>query len=196
MNDKKTNIESVWVKKICEGDAQSFESLFKAYCQNLIYFARRYVFDKQTAENIVQDIFVRIWTNRQNLDSTKSIKTYLFTAVKNESLKYLRRADVENRNNQIEVDRIEDTENAYDRVEQKEIYEDLNEAVNSLPEKCAEIFRMSKFDKLKYSEIADVLNISVKTVETQMGRALEKLRKNLKHLIILFLTITFLLSKI
>jgi RNA polymerase sigma-19 factor, ECF subfamily len=196
VNDKKTNIESVWVKKICEGDAQSFESLFKAYCQNLIYFARRYVFDKQTAENIVQDIFVRIWTNRQNLDSTKSIKTYLFTAVKNESLKYLRRADVENRNNQIEVDRIEDTENAYDRVEQKEIYEDLNEAVNSLPEKCAEIFRMSKFDKLKYSEIADVLNISVKTVETQMGRALEKLRKNLKHLIILFLTITFLLSKI
>ena len=195
MNDNKTNIESVWVKKICEGDAKSFESLFKAYCQNLIYFARRYVFDKQTAENIVQDIFVRIWTNRQNLDSTKSIKTYLFTA-KNESLKYLRHADVENKNNQIEVDRIEDTENAYDRVEQKEIYEDLNEAVNSLPEKCAEIFRMSKFDKLKYSEIAEVLNISVKTVETQMGRALKKLRENLKYLIILFITITFLLSKI
>ena len=74
-------------------------------------------------------------------------------------------------------------------IDKKELKEELNKAINDLPEKCREIFTMSRFDQLKYSEIADILGISIKTVETQMGRALKKLREQLVHLIsiILFL---------
>ncbi len=185
---EKVNIESQWVKKILEGDAQSFESLFNAYCQKLINFSRRYVIDKQIAENIVQDVFVNVWTNRSNLDHSRSIKTYLFTAVKNNSFKYLRHLNVEREHKDIMFDVIESIDPAI-KVEKNETADQVHQEINKLPEKCREIFSMSKIDKLKYSEIADILNISVKTVETQMGRALKKLRKNLKHLIILLISL-------
>ena len=188
MNVEKINIESRWVKKILEGDSQSFESLFNAYCQKLISFSRRYVVDKQIAENIVQDVFVNIWTNRSNLDYSRSIKTYLFTAVKNNSYKYLRHLNIEREHKAIMFDVIESIDPAI-KVEKDETAGQVHQEISNLPEKCREIFSMSKIDKLKYSEIADILDISVKTVETQMGRALKKLRANLKHLIILLISL-------
>jgi RNA polymerase sigma-19 factor, ECF subfamily len=184
LDEQQINIESHWIKKIHDGDELSFESLFNAYCQKLINFSRRYVYDKQIAENIVQDIFVKIWINRKSLDHSKSIKTYLFTAVKNNSLKHLRHVNVEKRHILITIDSNEEINHAI-KFEINEIAERLNQEINNLPPKCQEIFSMSKFDKLKYGEIAEILDISVKTVETQMGRALKKLRKNLRHLLML-----------
>ncbi len=186
MDEQQINIESHWVKNILDGDELSFESLFNAYVQKLINFSRRYVYDKQIAENIVQDVFVKIWINRKNLDHSKSIKTYLFTAVKNNSLKHLRHINVEKRHSIITIDSNEEISPA-NILEKNEIAERLNQEINSLPEKCKEIFSMSKFDKLKYAEIAEILDISVKTVETQMGRALKKLRKNLRHFLMLII---------
>lgn len=187
--------ESEWVKNIRRGDSDSFESLFNFYCQKLINFSRRYVWDKQTAENIVQDIFLKIWQNRNVLDPSKSIKTYLFAAVKNESLKHLRHADVHKRWAEfisLSQDRAIDPEKTLSENETKK---EIENAISSLPEKCREIFTMSKFDKLKYSEIAGILNISIKTVETQMGRALKKLRERLKTIItLLIIGISLLIS--
>ena len=187
--------ESEWVKNIRRGDSDSFESLFNFYCQKLINFSRRYVWDKQSAENIVQDIFLKIWQNRNVLDPSKSIKTYLFAAVKNESLKHLRHADVHKRWAEfisLSQDRAIDPEKTLSENETKK---EIENAISSLPEKCREIFTMSKFDKLKYSEIAGILNISIKTVETQMGRALKKLRERLKTIItLLIIGISLLIS--
>jgi len=171
------------VEKIIAGNHNAFEILFKTYSQKLIYFSRRYVWDKQIAENIVQDVFLKIWQNKENLDPTKNIQSYLFTAVKNESLKQLRHLSVENqqRENASRLSVVEQTPD--ETIDKKELKAELNRAINDLPEKCREIFTMSRFDQLKYSEIADILGISIKTVETQMGRALKKLRGQLAHLI-------------
>ena len=94
-NNEQTIIEAGWAQYIKKGDAGSFEKLFNLYCQSLINFSRRYVWDKQIAENIVQDIFVRVWTNRSNLDPSTRITSYLFTSVKHETLKHLRHLDVD-----------------------------------------------------------------------------------------------------
>jgi len=178
--------EAERVNKIRLGDSAAFEDLFNSYCQQLINFARRYVFDKQIAENIVQDVFVNVWQSRTNLDPSKMIKAYLFTAVKNESLKQLRRLDVEKKN----YDRVLEFSSKFNpdkEIEGKELDYYVNQAVNELPEKCKEIFRMNRFENLKYAEIAEILDISIKTVETQMGRALKKLRERLKPLLTMIL---------
>ena len=190
VNIDQTVIVAGWAQDIKNGDAGSFEKLFNHYCQSLINFSRRYVWDKQIAENIVQDIFVRVWTNRSNLDPSKSIKSYLFTSVKNESLKHLRHLDVEQRSvEKIAQSTIE--ENSPDRnLDRSELEENIKHAISELPEKCREIFSMSRFDNLKYAEIAEILDISVKTVETQMGRALKKLRDRLKPFLIILLSLT------
>ncbi len=179
------------IEKVIAGDHTAFEILYKTYSQRLIHFSRRYVLDKQTAENIIQDVFLRIWKNKENLDPTKNVQSYLFTAVKNESLKQLRHLSVE-KQQQENVSRLSMVELTPDEtIDKNELREELNKAINDLPEKCHEIFTMSRFDQLKYSEIADILGISIKTVEAQMGRALKKLREQLAHLIsiILFLMI-------
>lgn len=191
INNNETGSIDELVEKIIAGNHIAFEILFKTYSQRLIYFSRRYVIDKQTAENIVQNVFLRIWQNKESLDPTKNVQSYLFTAVKNESLKQLRHLSVEKKQ-QENVSRLSIVEPTPDEtIDKKELSEELNNAINDLPEKCREIFYMSRFDQLKYSEIADVLGISIKTVETQMGRALKKLREQLAHLIsiILFLMI-------
>ncbi|MCW8813909.1 MAG: RNA polymerase sigma-70 factor [Chlorobium sp.] len=198
MTDTGTNNDSglanQLVEKIITGNHNAFEILFKTYSQKLIYFSRRYVRDKQIAENIIQDVFLTIWQNKKNLNPTKNIQSYLFTAVKNESLKQLRHLNVENQQRE-NVSGLSIVElNPDETIDQKELREELNKAINDLPDKCREIFAMSRFDQLKYSEIADILGISVKTVETQMGRALKKLREQLAHLILIILIILNLLK--
>ena len=193
-NNIDTILKNKLVEKIIAGNHTAFEMLFKTYSQRLIYFSRRYVLDKQTAENIVQDVFLRIWQNKENLNPSKSIQSYLFTAVKNESLKQLRHLSVE-KQQQENVSRLSVVELTPDEaIDKNELKGELNKAINDLPEKCREIFYMSRFDQLKYSEIADILGISIKTVETQMGRALKKLRGQLAHLISIILFLMILLN--
>jgi RNA polymerase sigma-70 factor (ECF subfamily) len=182
-------VETVWTREIAEGNKGSFEKLFNNYCQSLINFSRRYVLDRQVAENIVQEIFVRIWTNRSSLDPAKNIKSYLYTSVKNESLKYLRHLDVEQRSAEKLIPSVPHDNRPDMSVDAKELEIKIQKAVYDLPEKCREIFTMNRFENLKYSEIAEILNISVKTVETQMGRALKKLRENLKYFLMIVMTV-------
>ncbi|MFC2139132.1 RNA polymerase sigma-70 factor [Bacteroidota bacterium] len=186
---KQADIESGLAEKIKSGDPAAFEKLFRTYCQNLVNFSRRYIRDKQIAENIVQDVFLKIWQNRHTIDSSQSIKSYLFAAVKNESFKHLRHLDVETRSYD-KIVKLVNVEKTPDEVlDEKELQEKVNSALNDLPEKCREIFFMSRFDKLKYAEIAEILDISIKTVETQIGRALKKLRENLSAAIMILLFI-------
>ena len=174
--------EARWVKKLKSDDSHALEFLFKEYCQPLINFSRRIVIETETAENIVQDVFLKVWENRKSLKLGTSIKSYLFTITRNESLKYQRHQTVVRESDEAVRDLHSSVETPDEQFNQSEIESHIHKAINLLPDKRRKIFMMNRFDDLTYREIAEVLNISIKTVETQMGRALKHLRENLSFL--------------
>jgi len=179
--DKVTqNQEADLVTGLRAGDKVAFEKLFYSYCQALINFSWRFVKNAQAAENIVQDVFLRIWTNRRHLDPALKVKSYLYQAVKNQSLQQLRHLKIANRKENIRTTGFTDR-TPEDTLNDKEFIETVYAAVAELPPKCRMIFSMNRFDHLTYAEIAEIQNISIKTVETQMGRALKFLRQRLAH---------------
>jgi RNA polymerase sigma-70 factor (ECF subfamily) len=174
-----TPIDAKWVEQINKGDTAAFKNLFNTYCQALINFARRYVKDTQIAENIVQDVFVKIWEMRSELNPSLNIKVYLYTMVKNHSLKYIRHLDVQHRSEPY-IEKLQPAvQTPEEEAQGKELSQAINEAIEKLPEKERLIFSMNRFDHLTYKEIAEIQDLSVKTVETYMGRALRFLRERL-----------------
>lgn len=160
-------------------DVATFEALFREHCQALVRFALRLTRDLPAAENAVQEVFLKVWRDRARLDPAANVKGYLYTAVRNEALKYLRHAEVERRSAPdlaVTSSRVTTPE---DELRGKAVADSVHEAVALLPERCRLIFTMNRFDRLTYAEIARVLEISIKTVETQMGRALAFLREAL-----------------
>ena len=187
INNYSTDFDSLAIKKIRDGDISEFEKLFRHYYHQLQRFSYRFVCDLQIAEDIVQDVFLSMWMNRKKLDPDKNIKTYLYTVVRNRSLNYMRHLKVEQ---QYRIDNIESSndKNSPDEVIKYEEFQTaIENSINELPLKCRIIFCMNRFDKLKYSEIAEIQKISVKTVETHMSHALKHLKKQLQHFIISFL---------
>ena len=176
-----TELESEWVKKVQESDAGAFKELFSVYCQPLVHFVYRLVGDVSIAENLVQDVFLKVWENRSGLDPSLNIKTYLYTAVKHRAFKHIKHIDVERRGAET-LKRVNNRPRSPE-VEwfEKERADHVRRAVEELPAKRKMIFCMSRYDHLTYAEIAHILNISIKTVETQMGRALKHLRNRLAY---------------
>jgi RNA polymerase sigma-70 factor (ECF subfamily) len=174
------------IRRIRSGDDRAYEGLFYAHAPALIRFAWRFVRNTQISENIVQDVFVKIWRHRDRLDPTLNIKAYLYKAVKNQALQHLRHLKIENR--QDDVPEFESpARTPEDALRVKEIGEALDRAIAELPPHRRLIFTLSKFDHFTYAEIAEIQNISIKTVETQMGRALKFLRQRLAGLLTILL---------
>jgi len=180
-NVEKSNSESEWIIKIRESDADAFKNLFETYCQALIYFAWRYVKSTQIAENIVQDVFLKMWLNRTKLNPALKIRSYLYKAVRNQAMQHLRKAKFENRRENIQA-LDSSAKSPEDKLDEKEIAVSVQKAISELPSQCRLVFTMSKYSNLTYSEIAEIQNISIKTVEAHMGRALKLLRKRLANL--------------
>ena len=140
-----------------------------------------------TAKDIVHNVFVNLWEKRDQLDASTSFKSYLFTAVHNRSLNYIRDQKKFDKNEFVpETNEAINYESA-DSLETTELQKKINNAIDSLPEKCREIFLLNRFEELKYQEIADKLNISIKTVETQMSKALKTLREKLGQYLVQFI---------
>jgi RNA polymerase sigma-70 factor (ECF subfamily) len=156
-------------------DEQYMQVLFKTFYKNLCLFARQYINDIEKCEDIVQDVFLNIWEKGELIDSESQVKGYLFTSVKNRCLNFLR--DHKKFSDGSELPQHGQSDNS--RVEYAELEKILKTAIESLPEKCREIFEMSRFRNLKYQEIADKLGLSIKTVEAQMSKALRVLRNRL-----------------
>ena len=169
--------------------------LFKSSFNGLCYFAQRYVKDFDTAKEIVQDAFLNLWEKRESIDLSKPVKSYLTTSVYNRSLNYLRD------NKKFNKD-ILSFENLYpynnqdtgDKLVATEINNKINNAIEELPEKCREVFKLSRFENLKYQQIADKLNISIKTVETQMSKALQHMRIRLAEYITMIIFLLYLFN--
>jgi RNA polymerase sigma-70 factor (ECF subfamily) len=161
-----------------------FEKLFKTHFKELCFFAQLYLKDLDSAKEIVQEAFISLWEKRQFVDETKSILSYLKTSVTNKSLNYLRN------NKKFDRDILsfeglypEAGQKASDSLVVEEIKNKIDSALDELPERCKEIFLLNRYENLKYKEIADKLNISIKTVEAQMSKALQHMRIRLVHYI-------------
>jgi len=170
------------VQRMVDGDQTAFELLFRFYYPGLVVFASNIVVNKDEAEEIVQDFFVRLWENRTTIKVGKTIKSYLFTSIKNRSINFLK-------NNQVkqhvvdELKRQMETDMRYnpDIYVDTEIQQQLKKAFAKLPPRTAEIFTLSRFKGFSNDEIADNLGLSKRTVETQVSNALKILRKELKN---------------
>ena len=157
-----------------------FETLFKAHFKGLHAYASTIVKDEDAAEDIVQNTFFKLWERRENLDEIGSPAGYLYRSVYNESLNYLKHDKVKAAHQKYTMQQMNDKEHtAAQRVTLKELEQRLDDAMKDLPEQCRTIFQMSRFEELKYREIADRLGLSIKTIENQMGKALRILRTKL-----------------
>lgn len=162
----------------------SFEMLFRSHFSGLCFFAQQYVKDFETAKEIVQDAFLSLWEKRETIDMNRPVKSYLTMVIHNKCTNFLR----DNRKfdkyilhieNLLEVPEYEGT----DSMVANELKAKIDEAIEDLPAKCREIFLLNRYENLKYQEIADKLQISVKTVETQMSKALQHMRIRLAEYI-------------
>jgi RNA polymerase sigma-70 factor (ECF subfamily) len=165
-----------------------FEKLFREHFKALCYFARKYLGDLDSSKEIVHSVFIRIWENRSQFDWDKPAKSYLFTSVYNRSMNFIRDNRKFAAGDPDELrEEITDTAAFSDNMEVAELEDRIKSALQRLPEKCREVFEMNRFEGKKYAEIAGKLNISVKTVETQMSKALKILKDELKDYLVLFI---------
>jgi RNA polymerase sigma-70 factor (family 1) len=167
---------------IQSGQTPAFEMLFKTYYQPLCRYATSYLKDADGAEEIVQAAFIGLWEKRKSITIETSLKSYLYRAIRNSCLNELKHEQVKQKYFANESLKGEAQSAPADHLAIHEELEDkIRAAIQTLPEQCRLIFTMSRFEELKYQEIADQLNLSVKTVENQMGKALKIMRVQLKE---------------
>ena len=160
-------------------DIAQFEIVYKTYQPALVNFAFFYLKNEQEATDTVQEVFMTIWEKKDTFLDTKNPKAYLMTSVKNRCLNKLTRKKIEQNSVDILDDIIISPDTTLSNIEAKQMEAKIKTLLNNLPDKCKEIFILSRFEQLSYKEIAGLLDVSVKTVENQISNALKMLRKNL-----------------
>lgn len=180
LNDYNIDSEQFWVANIRAGDERAFEILFRKFYAPLTRFAWRYVNSKAVAEELVQESFTNIWERRNEWYITGSLRSYLYKTVKNQCINHLHREKIIRR---FDTEWVHEQQTlAVDYSEEprdRKIREAISKAVEELPGRSKMIYKLYRHDGLTYTEIADVMDISVRTVESQMSRTLQILRKKL-----------------
>ncbi len=172
-------------------DPVQFEMAYKQFFSMLVGFAFQYVEDSDTAEDIVQEVFSNLWNQSEDLEVKTNMKSYLFGAVRNACLNHLRHLKVVESHAQATLQPEETDQAGF--MEMDELQEKLESALGQLPEKRRQIFELSRFEDKKYHEIAEELDISVKTVETQMSRALKVMREVLGSYLVYLIIFTLIM---
>jgi RNA polymerase sigma-70 factor (ECF subfamily) len=166
------------------GDEHAFERLFRAHYGELCGYARKLVGDGDTAEEVVQNIFVQLWEKREHIGVTSSPRAYLFSATRNACLNHLDHLKVRHRHAEaVQAQPLDQAADAAAALELQELNARIHTAIEHLPPRCREVFVLSRFEHLKYDEIAQRLAISPRTVEVQIGKALQFLRDHLRELL-------------
>jgi len=166
----------------------SFEECFKTYFTQLCAFAMKFTGNLDDAKDLVHEVFIRTWEKYDSFSEDTNIRSYLYTAVNNKGLNFIR--DRKKLIGGEDVQELPSSEVTSD-MEIEELQRSIHVAINALPERCREVFMLSRFEALKYSEIAKKMGISIKTVEVQMSKALRNLREHLSEflaLVFIFLT--------
>lgn len=187
--------DAVIIRLLKDRDEAGFEQVFKTYFKNLTRYAFTILQDRDLSEDIVQNVFYKLWERMDTLNFSGPVAAYLYQSVYHESLNHLKHQKVK-KEYQTHISRHmkDQTDAAHKKVLLSELEGRLQSAINELPEQCRTIFQLSRFDELRYREIGQRLGISVKTVENQMGKALRLLRVKLIDFLplILFSLINFL----
>lgn len=193
-----------WKRNREQIDKLSFEDVYVNYFPKLVRFSQAYVISHEEAENIVHDVFVDLWKHWDTVSKLENPFSYLFVSVKNKSLDFLRRntlrREVRDGYSDEYLDMLSVNYEALDSFDKNynsldEVYATLEKVIESLPEKCREIFIKSKIEGLKQKEIAKELGITINTVETQMGIAYKKLREELKEYFPIFILLLSFVNK-
>lgn len=173
-----------------------YENLFKSHYAELCAFANKYLQDVEAAEEIVQSFFVKFWENRETVNIKTSQRSYIFTSVKNACLNQIKHIKIREEYKVVNQREMEDSQYLVDEeFDASELDQKIRKSIESLPEGRKRVFIMSRFEGLKYKEIAEKLKISVKTVENQMGSALKYLKSELSdYLVTLVLIFNFLMK--
>ncbi|RYE12852.1 MAG: RNA polymerase sigma-70 factor [Sphingobacteriales bacterium] len=158
-----------------------FEQVFKTYFRSLHAYACTILKDEATAEEMVQNVFYKMWEKKEQISVQQSVQAYLYKAVYHECLNYLKHTKVRAVHKSYTLHHSSEAEHTGDRATMRELEGRLDEALKKLPEQCRAIFQLSRFEELKYKEIAERLGISIKTVENQMGKALRIMRQELSE---------------
>ncbi len=188
INDKEIISDKEIIRGLKEGEENTYVYLFNEYYVRLCAYSQRYVGRKDVAEEIISEIFFNLWENRRKLAIKTSIKSYLFKAAVNNSLYFLRKLDKENKLKEFfsdtDISNIEfgfsPEEISEQSILKSNISEKIEEAINALPEQQQKAFRLKRFEGKKNKEIANIMGLSIKTVEMHLSRAMLKLRKDLK----------------
>jgi RNA polymerase sigma-70 factor, ECF subfamily len=171
-------------------DIAEFEKLFKTEYSKLCSYANLFLNDPDAAEDVVQEVFFKLWKNREELTIQTTVKSYLFRAVRNGCMNVIDHLSIRDAYKLVNEEEIKESEtNAIDEAIVSELEQKIRESIDLLPSERRKIFILSRFEGLKYREIADQLNISVKTVENQMYQALKFLRERLVDYLPLLLII-------
>jgi len=173
--------EEILIQRLINDDQTAFELLFRYYYPGLVVYASRIIGDKDEAEEIVQDFFVRLWRGRKEIRKANTLKNFFFTSVKNRSLNYLKKEKINEKilqklQNLVEKERLYQP----DLFVESEIQARVKQAFKKLQPRTNQIFKLSRYEGLTNDQIAESLNISKRTVETQISNALKILRGELK----------------
>ncbi|GAB4340121.1 MAG: RNA polymerase sigma-70 factor [Flammeovirgaceae bacterium] len=173
--------EAKLIEEVQLGNREAWEYITKNYYPQILHFIASMVHDRETAEELVQDVFVNFWMKRDRFVITISLKAYLYRAARNHTLNYLKRRKFEQEYQKgLAQSMILHKNETEDEFQFSELEKALAEAIDSLPENCKEIFLMSRFEDMTYKEISQTLDIPVRTVHYQIGLALKFLREKLK----------------
>lgn len=176
---------------------EEFESLFRENYSNLCSYANKFICDVDASEEVVQEVFFKLWNNRESIEISSSIQSYLFRAVRNSSLNLIKHINIREEYKAHKEREIAHEEASYeDGIVATELENKIRESINQIPPERRKIFIMSRYDGLKYKEIAEKLSISVKTVENQMGKAIKYMRDNLaEYMTVLIIVIITFINK-
>ena len=184
------DLVSITVKELKNGNKKTFESVFKTYYRTLCIYAEGIVGEKEAAEDIVSDFFLKLWENREIIHITTSLQAYLYKGVYNNSLKYLEHIKVLHKYREYaqymidnrDLFRTQADHHPLSMLISKETVAEIENAIDALPAQCKEVFMLARMEGFSYQEIAEKLGISINTVRTQITRAMDKLRQSLKYL--------------
>lgn len=188
-NNNNNHDDQFWIENIQKGDERAFEILFKKYYLPLTRFVWRYVNSKAIAEELIQELFTILWEKRDELDmdTKKSIRAYLYKSAKNLALNQRKHSKIKDKYASEWVEQKENPEIYFrDEYREERIRKAIAKAIEELPPRGKMTYKLHRYDGLTYEEIADVMDVSVKTVESQMTRTLKTLRERLSYLLPFF----------
>lgn len=172
------------VRKIQNGDCEAFKKFFFLFQPGIYRFLYRYLCDKDAANDLTQDTFIKFWTNREQINPLLFPKSYLYKIARNLAINYLERNQSISNTTFRRVDDLSLVLYPDEEYDKYFIIDDLQKAINELPERCKTTFILSRFEGFDYSEIAEIMHVSMQTVKNQMNKAISVLKKRLSsHLL-------------